>query len=182
MITVNPFFQSFGITNNYIVTDEESRDAILIDCTDVDMAMIDFIEDGKYRLQGVFLTHAHEHHVSGLLKLQRIYSVKVFSYLSSVRGVQTVSLAGQEWAMCGTLSVRVLHIPGHSPDSLVYLIGDNVFAGDVKPGAGRTLRHEKDLRIGIEEKIMSLPDETCIYPGHGPASTIALEKRFTFFR
>ena len=79
MITVNPFFQSFGITNNYIVTDEESRDAILIDCTDVDMAMIDFIEDGKYRLQGVFLTHAHEHHVSGLLKLQQTATPDVFS-------------------------------------------------------------------------------------------------------
>ncbi len=83
----------------------------------------------------------------------------------------------------GNQELKILHIPGHSPGSLVYYNekAGTLFTGDVlfRQGIGRTdlpggnYRHLLD---GIKTKLFTLPDETVVYPGHGPASTIGFEK------
>ncbi len=180
MIKVTPFFHTKGLTTNYIVTDDDSRDAVLIDCTDVDMNMINFIEKGKYSLKGVFITHAHDNHACGLKKLMHIYTPAVYACLPSVQGIITESLYGNNHFECGSISASVIHIPGHSADSLVYVIDGHAFTGDVRPGSAGTIRNGKVLLKGIKEKLYALPDETVIYPAHGPVSTVEIEKRFKF--
>ncbi|MGN0907444.1 MAG: MBL fold metallo-hydrolase [Bullifex sp.] len=176
---VTPFFHPKGMTTNYIVTDEESKNALLIDCTDVDMSMINFLERGKYTLQGVLITHAHDNHAGGLKKLMRVYSPSVYACLPAVQGMKTNCLYGIDSFDCSVFHISILHIPGHSADGLVYVVGSSAFTGDVRKGSGRTHRNDEMLINGIRDKLLSLPDDTVIYPGHGPVSTVAVEKRFS---
>jgi len=81
----------------------------------------------------------------------------------------------------GTLEVRFLHTPGHSPGSYSFLINDHLFAGDVlfKDSIGRSDLYGGDYNIlmhTIQDKILTLPDETKVCPGHGPLTTVGREK------
>lgn len=88
----------------------------------------------------------------------------------------------------GDLSFRVIHVPGHSPGSLVFFEEKNeaLFAGDVlfNGSVGRTDLPGGDhdtLISGIKEKLLTLPDNTTVYPGHGPETTIGIEKKINPF-
>ncbi len=90
---------------------------------------------------------------------------------------------GQE-ILIGSLHVRVLHVPGHSPGSVAFYLAQEqaVFDGDVlfADGVGRTDLPGGDwhtLRASIEHVLFALPDETQVYPGHGPSTTVGREKR-----
>jgi glyoxylase-like metal-dependent hydrolase (beta-lactamase superfamily II) len=93
-----------------------------------------------------------------------------------LRGGQTLTLGATEW--------NVLHTPGHSPGGITLyhapshqaIVGDTLFAGSI----GRYDFPTSDgplLFKSIREKLMTLPDETCVYPGHGPETTIGQERR-----
>ena len=176
---VTPFFHPKGMTTNYILTDEGTKTALLIDCTDVDLSMIKFLEKGKYSLEGVLITHAHDNHSGGLKKLMRVYSPSIYACLPAVQGMKTICLYGKESFECSVFHISVLHIPGHSADSLVYVTEGCAFTGDVRKGGGKTHRNDEMLMNGIREKLLRLPDGTVLYPGHGPVSTVAVEKRFS---
>jgi len=88
----------------------------------------------------------------------------------------------------GDLSFSVIHIPGHSPGSLVFFEAENgvLFAGDVlfngSVGRSDLPRGDHDELIsGIKEKLFTLPDNTVVYPGHGPETTIGMEKKINPF-
>ena len=88
----------------------------------------------------------------------------------------------------GNQQLHVIHIPGHSAGSIVFYdkAGNCAFVGDVlfNGSIGRTdfIGGDYDLLVkGIKEKLFVLPDETIVYPGHGPATTIGNEKRYNPF-
>jgi len=81
----------------------------------------------------------------------------------------------------GDLKIRVLHTPGHSPGSITYHVEDKLFVGDLifAGSIGRTDLPKGDYQTlihSVETKIFTLPDETVIYPGHGPETTVGQEK------
>jgi len=79
------------------------------------------------------------------------------------------------------LKIKVLHTPGHSPGSVTYFVEDKLFVGDLifAGSIGRTDLPKGDYQTlinSVETKIFTLPDETIIYPGHGPETTVGMEK------
>ncbi|UCE04809.1 MAG: MBL fold metallo-hydrolase, partial [bacterium] len=87
---------------------------------------------------------------------------------------------GEEIAL-GELNIKVVHTPGHSPGSVTYFVRDKLFVGDLifAGSIGRTdlpKGNYQTLIHSVETKIFILPDETEIYPGHGPATTVGQEK------
>ena len=154
----------------------------------------------------IVLTHAHADHIAGVDEVLRAFpspplpvlvheaerewlgdAVKNLSLLGGVpvtaKGPTGTMAEGDELEI-GGVKWRVLHTPGHSPGGITLhhagsataIVGDTLFAGSVGrsdfPGSD-----PRTLERSIREKLYRLPDETVIYPGHGPASTIGEEKR-----
>jgi hydroxyacylglutathione hydrolase len=98
----------------------------------------------------------------------------------------TRTLSGGETLSVGDLSLKVIHIPGHSPGGICLICEDHLFSGDAlfAGSIGRTdlPGGDHDLLIsGIREKLLGLPDSTVVHPGHGPDTTIGREKRMNPF-
>jgi hydroxyacylglutathione hydrolase len=201
-LTVGPFAE-----NTYVLIND--NEALLIDpgfSNRSEMtAMDDVLEDS--RLIGVLLTHAHVDHVLGLNQVLQKYEVPVylnhsdlylwnnFESQSAMFGIRTSgfsflpeNLKEQKEFELGSFSCDVLYTPGHSPDHVsLYFSGEGfVIAGDAlfRESIGRTDLYKGDFDLlsrSIREKLYSLPDDTVVYPGHGPSTTIAYEKKHNGF-
>ncbi len=187
-------------TNCYIVTDEETQMAAVIDPGSEGERIVEFLQSSGLELSMILLTHAHFDHIGGVETLLKAYpSASVYLHekdlrllksagenLSSVFGRPFVCMAeplllyGGEDVKLGKSSFRVLHTPGHSMGSVGYLCDGVLFAGD-------TLFYESigrydfgsftDILSSVKE-LMKLPEDTKVLPGHGPETTIGHEKRF----
>lgn len=187
-------------TNNYIVYDDKEKEGILIDVSnDVDK-ITDFIENLQICLKYVVLTHCHGDHTDGIKELRRLYpTTKILIHEDDMSGlindeINRCSLIGREPNFIeadialkdedvlkfGNLEARVIHTPGHTAGSISILIEDALFSGDTlfKGTTGRI-----DLPTGDKwkmknsiEKLLKLPNNTIIYPGHGYSTIIEDEK------
>jgi len=198
--TVGPFAE-----NTYLLTQNE--EALVIDpgfTEDEEYHKIKSkIGDENLELKAIVLTHAHVDHVLGLHKILNDFEVPVFlndqdRYLwdnfasqaamfgFQVQGldVDPEPLRAQESWQIGAFSFDVRYTPGHAPDHVsLYSEEDGmVIGGDVlfREGIGRTDLYKGDfsvLETSIREKLYTLPEETTVYPGHGPSTTIGHEKK-----
>lgn len=199
-VTVGPF-QS----NCYVVACTETGDALLIDCGDEAPRILGTVERLGVNVRAIVNTHTHLDHVAALADVIDALHVPVMMHaadmpvyemlegqaamfgLSAPRRVKIDRFVEHgEKIDVGNLSGEVLLAPGHSPGSICLrfdaLGHDTVFAGDVlfRGSIGRT-----DLPGGSYETIVNtlrtlfvpLPDDTVVYPGHGPATTMGEEKR-----
>lgn len=174
-------FSMFGKANSYIVGAESGGDAILIDPAIMDIHMLNLIEDNNFYIKHILITHTHSHHLDGLRTLLKIYDAKLYSYYSNIGEFKSNSIVHGEKLELSGFEVDVLHIPGHSPDSLVFKINNFLFVGDVISSGliGRTnSKLEEEILIdGIEEKLLVLEDHALVFPGHGPPSILETEKK-----
>ena len=174
-------YSMFGKSNSYIVGHESGGDAILIDPAIMDIHMLNLIEDNNFYIKHILVTHAHPHHYEGLRTIMKIYDAKIYSYYSTIGDFPSNSLINGEKLSLSGIDVEILHIPGHSPDSLVYKINTMLFVGDIiSPGLlGKTeSKLEQEILIdGIEEKLLILEDHCLLFPGHGPPSILEAEKK-----
>ncbi len=197
-VTLGPFD-----TNCYIVWGA-GRSCWIIDASFEPLELIERVRALGLSPEALILTHAHVDHIAGVnAVLQAFPGLKVFVHaaekewlanpilnLSAMMGQHVkargpdglikdgdeLTLGGEKW--------RVLHTPGHSPGGItlsnasagIAIVGDTLFAGSIGrtdfPGSSHVM-----LEDSIRTKLYTLPDETKIYPGHGPASTIGREKR-----
>jgi hydroxyacylglutathione hydrolase len=188
--------------NCSIIADETSREAMVIDPGDDISRIQSLLAEHQLTVKQIVITHAHIDHVGGAMKLkaatgapillnQNDYALlKMLDVQASWLGMKppgavTVdeSLADGARLTTGSIDSHILHTPGHTEGSLCVYIpaeqkliaGDTLFAGSI----GRT-----DLPGGSFDKIMSslhsrvlaLPDETLVIPGHGPSTTIGEER------
>jgi glyoxylase-like metal-dependent hydrolase (beta-lactamase superfamily II) len=185
---------SFGFSNCYILGSEPvpaeaapqtrpfAGEAIIIDPGNMDEAILDFIEHNNYRLMGVLITHDHLNHVHGLRTLKRIYDVDIYAVNRSILEHKTTMVKDGETFDIGSFHVEAITVPGHSADSAVYKIEHLLFTGDaLNAGLLGTTASSYGAEVqmnALRTKIFSLPGNYGIFPGHGPPSTLEVEKRF----
>lgn len=171
-----------GFSNTYIITNEKTNEAILIDPGKVTEEIIKRIEDNNLKLVAVLVTHNHSNHAHGLKTLLKIYTPKIYGADLELNGDKTNVIAGDGTLHIAGLSVRYMSLPGHSSDSMAYQIGNAIFTGDAI-SAGRIGRTNSSyskhlLRRNVNEKIISQQENTILLPGHGPPSTVGAEQQF----
>jgi hydroxyacylglutathione hydrolase len=171
-----------GFSNCYVIVNEATKKALIIDPGKITPDIISQIEDGGYQLTAVLITHNHANHVRGLSTLRKIYKLTVYAADSEVAGNDTAVIKGDGTLKIGGLNIGYFAIPGHTSDSMVYKIGRVLFTGDVisagKTGETTTTYSLRTLHTGILTKILSQQENTVIMPGHGPPTSVAAEKLY----
>ena len=177
--------------NAYLVWDPVSREAVAFD-TGADCGeMLNQIRKENLTVKLILLTHAHPDHVADLRRLTKETGAPVhISERESANGAQPIA-EGKRFQV-GALGIESRLTWGHSPGGMTYvvtglarsvaIVGDSLFAGSM---GGGNVSYEAAVRNN-REKILTLPDETIICPGHGPLTTVGYEKKhnpfFAMFR
>ncbi|NMO13665.1 MBL fold metallo-hydrolase [Pyxidicoccus fallax] len=179
-------FDSESSTYTYLIGDEATRQAVLIDPVleqvDRDLQLVSELD---LTLTHVFDTHVHADHVTASGVLRERTQCKVVGGVGGAACANIQVRHGDE-VRIGQLVFQVLATPGHTDDSVSYLLGDRVFTGDalLVRGNGRTdfqNGNAAQLHDSITRVLFSLTDSTLVYPGHDykgrTATSIAEEKR-----
>lgn len=204
MLTVGGYsFNPFS-ENTYVVHNDE-KDCIIIDpgCYDHQEQHIleHYIHSNDLKPKYIFLTHTHIDHVFGLNFAKSKWKIPIIGHSLGVKGLGSTEMVARLYGlkvdlpppidefknegdtlMIGNDKLDVLFCPGHSPDHLVLYSAENEFAivGDVlfNGSIGRTDLpggNYETLMDSIHTKLLVLPSQTVIYPGHGPETTIKQE-------
>jgi glyoxylase-like metal-dependent hydrolase (beta-lactamase superfamily II) len=179
-------FDAESSTYTYLLGDEITREAALIDPVKEQVERdLRLLSDLDLRLVYVLETHVHADHVTAAGTLRERTGARTVWGALGARCAD-LHLSGGDELRIGSIVLRVLDTPGHTDDSVSYLVGDRVFTGDALTirGAGRTDFQNGDPRQlyrSITGTLFTLPDETLVYPGHDykgqTVSTIGEEKR-----
>jgi len=181
-LTVFFHYSLYGFSNVYLVANDHTKEAIIIDPAEFSINLLNFIEKRDYDIKAVLVTHNHLHHIKGLRTLLKIYSAMVFGSNSiPFTSNHTIVHDGDQFTTCG-LKVQILSVPGHSPDSVIFKIEKLLFTGDTLQAGllGKTNSKYGNslLKDQLMKKIMSQPDDCIVLPGHGPPSSIGAERSF----
>ncbi|HWA86292.1 MAG TPA: MBL fold metallo-hydrolase [Opitutus sp.] len=191
-------------TNAYLLTAPERGEAVLIDAPENVWAEVEpVLRAEKCRLVALWLTHGHWDHTQGAAEVVRATGATVLGHPDDRMLFESPEVMSQfmgeelhlepvkvdRWVRPGERfealgrAVEVRHVPGHCPGNVLFyfadlkaaFVGDALFAGSI----GRTDLPGGDfetLAQSIRERIYTLPDETVVYPGHGPDTTVGAEK------
>ena len=173
-------FSVAGFSNTYLIGPDKGGDALLIDPGVMDVPLLQLIEGNGFYIRSILFTHDHESHVSGLRTILKIYECDIYGSSDSVMGYPCISIAGGDEIEISGMQVKALSVGGHSRDSIVYLIENYLFTGDVM-GAGTIgsvpNSYAKRLLISqIREEVLSLKGQYLVFPGHGAPSTLEAER------
>lgn len=179
---------SYGFSNCYILGSDRAGEgappgeAIIIDPGNMDEDILNFIEKNEYRLRGVLLTHEHNSHVHGLKTLKRIYDVEIYAVNHVILDYKTNMVRDGDQIDIGPFRVSVISVPGHSSDSAVFRVDPLLFTGDALTaglvGRAASAYGAEVQMTALRSKILSLPGNFTILPGHGPPSSLETERRF----
>ena len=171
-----------SFSNCYVIVNEETKQALIIDPGKITKEIINQIEADGYELTACLITHNHPGHVHGLETLRKIYTPVIYAADTAVAGNETFVIKGESSMNIAGLTVDYFALPGHSADSMVYRIGNILFTGDAlmagELGSTSSDYAKMTLTSGIITKILPLHDDTVIMPGHGPMTSIGAERRY----
>ncbi len=190
--------------NAYIIADETTKKAIVIDPGDESDRIIEFIRGSGLQVDSIILTHAHFDHVGAAGDIKKETSGNILIHKDDMEVYATAKDQAAIWGYdmndipqpdgylqegdsveVGSLRFEVLHTPGHSPGGIclygegVLMTGDTIFKGSVGrtdfPG-GSAEELKKSFR-----RLLNLPEDVKVYSGHGPETTVGIEKKTNFF-
>ena len=190
-------------TNCYIVADEKSKEAFIIDPGGESEKVIEMISILKVNVKYIILTHCHGDHISGVKEVKEKVEGKILIHRMDAEGLCNENLSltyyiglqnpdmeadsildDEDKIHLGDIEFDILHTPGHTkggiciycPEHKMIFTGDTLFRGtwgrtDLPTGSFEDIIHS------ITDKIMVLPEDTIIYPGHGKSSIVREEER-----
>ena len=192
------------VENSYLVVDETTGRAVLIDPGAEPERLIAMVRESGATLDAIWLTHGHLDHIGGIVGVRREWPVTVYMHPADLplfeRGAEQaafyglpfeqpempdVELAHGDVVSVGSLDFDVLHFPGHSPGHVVFRHGTTLFGGDLLfyGSIGRTdlpLANPAHMEESLS-RVAELDDATVVHPGHGPKTTIGHEKAMNPF-
>lgn len=187
--------------NCYIINDETTGDAAIIDPGGDFPEIKAYLEDKGLKPKYIIVTHAHVDHIGALKELKDYSGASVCIHsgdhdmlrnkrrnMSAGMGSQPVEMEADrlledgEIIKLGTTELQVIHTPGHSRGGICIYCQGHLFSGDTlfACSIGRTDLEGgsfEELIASIKEKLLILPDDTEVFPGHGPSTTILIEKK-----
>ena len=187
-------------SNCYIAGSESNKEGMIIDPGDETEVILRNVKDLELAIKFIVLTHGHIDHIGALKEVKKATGAEVAIHTDeakSLQGQSSSTLLGLSYPTplppdrllqdgdsldIGDVHFGVLHTPGHSPGGICLLGEGVVFSGDTlfNCGIGRTDLpggNSSQLMNSIHTKLMTLPDNTTVYPGHGPDTTIGTERR-----
>lgn len=190
--------------NNYLVVDEVSKEAILIDCSDYVEEIINYVKKNNLKVKYILLTHGHFDHVLGINRMNEVLGAKVYVHegdkeqVVNTRAVMTMfglptegvenpkitaTLSDAGELTLGNQVIKVIETPGHTPGGVCYLIGDCLFSGDTlfHGTIGRTDLPGgsfQQIKHSVKDILFALDENIKVYPGHGEPTSIGYEKKF----
>jgi len=190
--------------NCFIIADDVSKEAVVIDPGDEPDMILDILKKNGLTIQYIICTHGHFDHVGAVSDIKKETGAKVALHKDELKIYSAALDMAAFWGYdierppepdmlltdgdaveFGGIRLNVLHTPGHSPGCIclygdgIVITGDTIFAGSV----GRTDLYggdEKKLKESFK-RLMSLPENIRVLPGHGPETSIAREKRENMF-
>ncbi|MEM7008711.1 MAG: MBL fold metallo-hydrolase [Thermodesulfobacteriota bacterium] len=191
------------VTNCYIIGDEETNEGILIDPGQQMDEIMSEVKNSGLNINKIVNTHTHIDHAAGVQRAKDELGVPFYLHPEDEPVLEFLPEAAARYPQFGDVKVpkidvyieegdeieignlraKVLHTPGHSWGSVCFVIDDHVISGDtlfagsvgrVDLTGGTSMR---ELVGSIKTKLMSLPDSYNVYPGHGPFTTIGVERR-----
>lgn len=176
------FFSAVGFCNTYLIGRKDGGDAILIDPGHISLEIINTIEEHKFNLAQVFITHRHETHIKGLGTIMKIYTPTIYAAASTIYDYPVQEISDGDSFIINNFNIRGIHVPGHSLDSMVYQIEHALFTGDTllsgHIGSTSSMTERALLLKSIKTKLLPLDEHLLVYPGHGAPSTLQIEKLF----
>lgn len=193
-------------TNCYVVSNEETSECFLVDPGAYSDKVIAYIREHELKPQAILLTHGHFDHIMGLDGVLREFPIPVYaqeeeeillkdaSYNASVSYGPAYTFSGASYIKDGQIlelagmTIRAIHTPGHTIGGCCYYIESEhvLFSGDTlfHDSVGRTdfpTGSQSQLVRSIREKLLGLPEETVVCPGHMSETTIGHEKKYNPF-
>jgi hydroxyacylglutathione hydrolase len=182
----------------------DRQQAILVDPGDEAARLLKELRDASLKLNAIWLTHAHFDHIGAIAEIQEtLGDIPVYLHSNDDVLFENAHLAAQRWEIpfrqpktktlalsdgqvleFANVKIHCLFTPGHAPGHIAFYIPSEnaVIAGDAlfKGSIGRTdlpMGNHQQLLESIRSKLFTLPDETVVYPGHGPTTMIGFEKK-----
>ncbi len=191
--------------NTYVLKDKSSKEAIIIDLGSNFDKIYDYLNKDGYKLKFILNTHGHFDHVLGECGLNKTHpEIPIYMHKDDIFHLERCNKELKMWGFgsqnnelpvikeyidensslnIGEYKITILHTPGHSKGSLSYLIDNKLFSGDALfyNSIGRTDFEDGDYETlinSIKTKLLTLSEDTRVFPGHGPETTIKNEKSF----
>ena len=190
------------MVNTYLVYDEKEKKGFVVDPGGYNPALSQFVKDTEITIEYIILTHGHSDHIGGVSQhLLDFTNAKVVISAADAKMVESAELnmsrmvfqtgiefepdllVGQnDTLQVGSMKLRFLMTPGHTPGGMCIVVDDVVFSGDTLfyGSVGRTDfpgSSFKQLSTSIHQQLFVLPDDMKVYPGHMGTTTIGFEKR-----
>ena len=195
-----PFF-----VNSYLVVNETNGKAFIVDPGSEVLPLFQKVEKENLNVEAILCTHGHLDHVIGVGGIQKKLNIPFYMNEKDAFLLESIPTQARMFGVMepevpkidfnlkedseitiADINIKLLYTPGHSLGSISFLIDDSVISGDTlfNFSIGRSDlgggNHELLLK-SIREKLFTLPDDTHVFPGHGPQTTVAKEKEFNPF-